>query len=738
MKAAEVKLSGMPSPVLLAGAIGLPAISLLLSLRARQRADEVAGRLAALEEAMRLLKGQAGSPPAPPAPAGHAPPPLPVSPTPPPGRAAQDWEQFMGVKLFAWIGGLAFFLGIAFFLKYSFEHNLIPPEMRAAIGFLVGLALVGGGLLLGRADSAVTSQTLCGTGLLVLYAVTFACRAYYHFALFGLIPTLSLMTLITALAFFLAVRLGAMAVAILGVFGGFLTPIVLHTGQDNPGVLFAYVALLDAGLLSIARSRKWDVLPLLGAAGTLLLQALWVAAFFVAGHYASNDRVFVAMAVFAGMEALFLAASAWAGKRRGKFAAAALCVSLAAMASAVYFTGFPELESRVSLVFGYALLLEVGFLALALVGGGFVAALAGLLAALALENAWYFERYRVSNSPVHTALVWFLAFYALFSVFPFLFYRKFAGRSGVWAVAALAGPLHFYMIYEVFRPLYQDIAPGLLPAALAVPPLLGMGFLASWSEPENPAREAQLAAFGGAALFFITAIFPVQFHREWVTLGWALEGAALCWLARRVRHPWLPVAGAGLLTAAFARLALNPAVLGYHPRAATPIFNWYLYAYGVVSVALFAGASLLPLRRKGMFDPRVWLNTLGTVLAFLLLNIEIADYFETPGETLIFQFSGNFARDMAYSIAWALFALVLLIIGIRRRAAAIRYGGLGLLGATLLKLFVHDLAELDQLYRVGAFIAVAVIAILALFLYQRFLGSSPPGTKADVKREGAL
>ncbi|MCE9520011.1 MAG: hypothetical protein K8R87_10730 [Verrucomicrobia bacterium] len=32
-------------------------------------------------------------------------------------------EQFMGVKLFAWLGGLALFFGIAFFVKYSFERG---------------------------------------------------------------------------------------------------------------------------------------------------------------------------------------------------------------------------------------------------------------------------------------------------------------------------------------------------------------------------------------------------------------------------------------------------------------------------------------------------------------------------------------------------------------------------------------------------------------------------------------
>ena len=75
---------------------------------------------------------------------------------------------------------------------------------------------------------------------------------------------------------------------------------------------------------------------------------------------------------------------------------------------------------------------------------------------------------------------------------------------------------------------------------------------------------------------------------------------------------------------------------------------------------------------------------------------------------------------MTYSIAWALFALVLLVPGLIKRIAPARYAALGLLGVTLLKLFFHDLAKLAQLYRVGALLGVAVIAIVASFLYQRF------------------
>src|SRR5205809_992490 len=240
-------------------------------------------------------------PPAPPQP------PSAELPAPQPSLPAINWEQFMGAKLFAWIGGLALFLGVAFFVKYSFEHNLIPPEMRVAIGFVVGLALVAGGLALKRKENVVTAQTLCATGILILYAVTFACRSFYHFAFFGLVPTFLLMALITAVAFLLAVRMDAIAVAILGMAGGFLTPILLSTGQDNPLGLFGYIALLDVGLLLVARRKQWSPLPILGAIGTILMQAMWLQQFFLREKYFLENKVLLPMAIFLGCEFLFCA-----------------------------------------------------------------------------------------------------------------------------------------------------------------------------------------------------------------------------------------------------------------------------------------------------------------------------------------------------------------------------------------------------------------------------------------------
>src|SRR5437870_11531128 len=300
--------------------------------------------------------------------AESAPPPAPAQPpsaelpTPQPSLPAINWEQFMGAKLFAWIGGLALFLGVAFFVKYSFEHNLIPPEARVAIGFAVGLVLVVGGLALKRKENAVTAQTLCATGTLILYAVTFACRSFYHFAFFGLVPTFLLMTLITAVAFLLAVRLDAIMVAILGMAGGFLTPILLSTGQDNPLGLFGYVALLDIGLLMVARRKQWSVLPILGAVGTAVMQIAWVTQFFLREEYFLANKLLVPMAMLLGFELLFCTAlgiTKRGSKSEGAFAAAAIGTGGAAILWGFYFLSFQTFGNRPALLLSYIFLADI-------------------------------------------------------------------------------------------------------------------------------------------------------------------------------------------------------------------------------------------------------------------------------------------------------------------------------------------------------------------------------------------
>jgi uncharacterized membrane protein len=330
--------------------------------------------------------------------------------------------------MFAWVGGLALFLGIAYFVKYSFEQNLIPPALRVALGFLAGLGLLIGGVVLKRKAYEVTSQTLCATGVVVLYAVTFACRSVYKFEFFGPVPTFVLMVLITATAFLLAARMNAMVVAILGMLGGFLTPVLLSTGQDNPLGLFVYIALLDVGLLAVSLNRRWHFLALLGLIGTVIMQVGWAAKFFVVA------KVFVALAVFSGFTLLFVAA-VYGARRRGQmnpwFTAAAALQCLVTLAFAFYLISARELAARPAVLFSFVLVADLGLLALVLLGEGLAALhLIGGVGAFLLLGLWTTSALRPEL--LYHALGLYFAFAVLHSVFPMVLQRARPGEAPAW------------------------------------------------------------------------------------------------------------------------------------------------------------------------------------------------------------------------------------------------------------------------------------------------------------------
>jgi uncharacterized membrane protein len=508
-------------------------------------------------------------------------------------------------------------------------------------------------------------------------------------------------------------------------------------------VLWPFVLVVDLVVIALALLSASVLWILLALVLTVIAGGCWIAEapaqltmlpeeLLVIGGFAV---VFFVAGVFAAKRLAAQpanAAQAWPGPGNRAFPAFdlnsnGLLLQVPAMSAILPFILLIMVVTRLPLadpspVFGLALLLSVLLLGLTRqFPTGWLPAV-GLGCVLALEHAWHFRHF-MPHAAV-TPLLWYLGFTLLFAGFPFVFWQRFVGQTEPWATAALAGPLHFYLVHRLVKVAWPNDFMGLLPVAFALPAIAGLVFLIRSLKADAPQRLSVLAWFGGAALFFVTLIFPIQFDRQWITLGWALEGAALLWLFPRVPHEGLRLTGVALLITAFIRLALNPAVLEYHARSATPIFNWYLYTYGIATACLFAGARLLAPPRHLVLksNAQAVLATLGTVLAFLLLNIEIADYFTEAGtRALTFQFSGNFGRDMTYSIAWAVFALGLVAAGIWKRIGAARWAGIVLLCVTLAKLFLHDLARLGQLYRIGAFLGVAVIAIAASFLYQRFL-----------------
>jgi len=349
------------------------------------------------------------------------------------------------------------------------------------------------------------------------------------------------------------------------------------------------------------------------------------------------------------------------------------------------------------------------------------AALAGVLL---VETSWM--TFRLTGENACVSILWALGFGATLLLYPFTAATTFRDKRAPWIAAALSLVVHCFVVRRMIAVGAGEAAivpmrDGLLPLLFAIPAFVATAIVRKLPG-DGAARLSRLAWFAGAGLFLVTLAIGLQFDRESLTIAWALEGVALIALFRKVPHGGLLATGLALLGVAFGRLALNPAVLGYHLRGEVMLLNWYLYAYPLVALSLSVAARLLPKHfRPAALPVSGLLRAMSTVLIFLLLNLEIADAFTAPGTAvLVFEFSGNVARDMSYSLGWGLFALAMLVVGIAAKSRPPRIAGIALLSVTLFKVFLHDLANLDDLYRIGAFIGVALIAVAASFLYQRF------------------
>ncbi len=310
-----------------------------------------------------------------------------------------------------------------------------------------------------------------------------------------------------------------------------------------------------------------------------------------------------------------------------------------------------------------------------------------------------------------------LVLYLIPIAYPLVLGARVKRALAPYLAAVLASVPFFFFARAAMIDAKLDYMIGVLPVGEALVLLVLLVRLLR-AEPPTERFLTRLAIVAASALAFITAAIPLQLEKQWITIGWALEGAALVWLFRRIPHRGLLVWAAALLTATFVRLTVNPAVLEYHAPSHRAILNWYLYTYLVCAIAFFLAAQRAP---KAYARAIGLCRAAGTLLLFFLLNIEIADYFST-GPTLTFNFmSSSLAQDLTYTIGWASFAIAMLIAGIAFHSRAARVAALALLVITIFKCFLHDLARLGGLYRIASFLGLALALVMVSVLLQKFV-----------------
>ncbi len=235
---------------------------------------------------------------------------------------------------------------------------------------------------------------------------------------------------------------------------------------------------------------------------------------------------------------------------------------------------------------------------------------------------------------------------------------------------------------------------------------------------ENAVRSAAVEWLGVVGLAASTFAIVIALKQEALTSALAVTGVALVAASRRLERPVIATVGAVYVLFAGA-LVLDPAALAWHARGAHAPFDWTLVAYLATAFAAFAVFGLL--RAEPRFTRlRSAAAAFGFLATFVWMNVAVLDLF-TRGDAISFAASAGEGRDLAMSLSWALFAMALLSIGMRKNAGAVRKTSLALALATVVKAFVYDLGALENLYRVAALVGLAFSLLGISVLYQRFV-----------------
>lgn len=638
----------------------------------------------------------------------------------PPAQTPTDrtWEWLLGGNWLARVGIVALILGVAFFISLAIDRGWLGETERVVLGMLFGLALLAAGEYY-RTRYGVWAQAVGGGGLAILYLAVWG-----GFALYGLYPTLvafGLFVLITVAGVVQSLRHDSVGLAVLAALSGFATPLLLQQRLPDERLLLAYILLLDLGVLALAGFRNWRWFTLLAWVGSLVLYVFWTSELNLSIALAQTgiSAIFV---IFVGATVAFHVVRRQPMGRIDLTLLAAnavfyLLLSYANMYDAYrpWMGGFTALLAVL-----YAILLAACWrrsetpLALPPFTAALMVGFAALAVPIQLDGAWITIAWGVEA----LALVW-LSFRL-----PMRGLRWFAALvftvSGVWLLAldtpdALSQDLPFFVNL-----------PMLAYAAAVVLPALAAWLLHRQREALQTRERLAVPALAVAAALFATVAIPVQLSGIWVSVAWAAEAVILLALSAHLRLDALRWFAYLLLATMLVRLAAIDTD-NLDLETFRPVINWRFlpFATGVASLytALWLVRRHSPnFSHPGAVDePRLappMLFGAATLTTIWILSAEVL----ASADSALFDLSYNASENVSIlglTLLWGVYGAGLMLLGVLRRWRWVRVVGLALLIASVVKLFAYDSQELEQVYRVIAFLVLGAILVAGGLLYQR-------------------
>lgn len=671
---------------------------------------------------------------------------------------ASQWLLRIGITLLV--------IGVGFFLKYSVEHDLLSHTARVGLSTAAGLTMLVFGTRILGGSFHIMGQGLLGGGIATLYFSAFAAHSLYH--LVGMMTAFAAMILVTMLSGFIAVRFHSKLTAVLGVVGGYATPVLLSTGTVNFPGLYGYLLVLGLGVLGICAWKHWPLLNYLSFAGNFFLvtsslrayqptEHFWqVIPFLTAFFVLFSTMVFIynlfnrSKSNVLDVLVLFLNAMVYFGL--SYWVIERTCSEKWVAAVTLGLTAF-----YVGHVW-YCLVRRVLDRELILTFMGLAAFFLAMTVPLLLSREWI----TVSWSLQALVILWISG--KLSSVFlrhvSFVLYLIVIGRflfldlPSQYSRPNLAEvPVSEYLLHLAERLLMFGIPIASFTAGYRLLTKPGLPGTVTVDRASDIPEMIEARRIARTAVFVVFGMLFLYMHLELNrTLGrllppLRLPALTMLWLSLCLIVLLQFVRSAsrlmlGFLIAFVAAVLVKLIAFDLPDWKATGDFLYdgpyqfshaafRLLDFGAI-IAFFTFATQL-LMRQTAAEPDLTkkagtaMGICGVGMLFIYTTLELNSFLRHYLNEL---------RAGGISILWTLFALAFLVRGINRNLRSLRYTGLLLFLIVTWKVFFIDLARLDQIYRIVAFIVLGVLVMLGSFLYlrsRRTFATAPRQSEAETE-----
>ncbi len=660
-------------------------------------------------------------------------------------------EYAIATNWLARIGIIIAVLGIGFGLRYSYQHGWIAPAVRVAITALTGVAMSFFGLKLEGKKYELLGHGLLGGGITTLYFSVFSATHFYNL----ISPTTGMvvMALITAACGIISAKFDSKLVSILGIIGGYATPVMMSTGVGNLPILYTYMLLIGIGVLGITTVKNWYLVQFLAF---VCHWSLFVASL---GKYYHTGLFPQAMAFLSVFFVLF-SFNACVYHLAKRITATVIEVIMLILNSTVFtIIGYGLIEDYVT-DNRLCAILTISLAVLYIVCSHIILSRRHKDKGLILTFIGLSAFYTTISLPILLDAGWLTISWSLQALLMLWLSRKLNSRflqslsyvlycitfiSLINTLGSLYSPYHQRRYTSLPTALYfKEVLRHLMQVGIPT-----FSFFMARKVLSNKYKESSLALDDSndisaglvpqnsiinttmQVLFvtFVFIFFMIEtnnfFHIFYIPFKTPAMTAVIVGLLVYLFQQSKKKESDTLTTLiVVVTLILCGKVLFIDVFQTWQLQDNFIYRSGYIfraslmrllNFSMLTAVAIALLRLFRRQDQNSGLITLSgaisLIVPFIFLTLET--------NTFLNHFQPGF-RSGGISIIWSLYAIGLLATGIRGQNKLLRYCSLGLFSVVILKVFMHDLADLDELWRILAFIVLGCIIFLGSFLYIRF------------------